>query len=146
MAVTSSATPAEASSRRADCDAIRWLATLRPATQTRAVSKAKPSLSLTLLRVTAAIRKIAAGSNSQGRGVGLWARIAGVLGKIRNVAATRHVALITIEDNATTFFPGSRGQGSHLLTMHATSRSSPSRVWPIIQETGTRTCSEGFRK
>src|SRR6202051_1026480 len=146
MALTSSATPADASSRRADGEAIRWLPTFNPATQTRAVSKAKPSLSLTLFRAIAAIRKIAAGSNSQALGVGLCGRIAGVLGKIRNAAETRHVALSTMEDSATTFFPGSRGQGSHLLLTQATSSSSPRSVWPIIHETGTRTCSEGFRK
>src|ERR1700724_3702932 len=98
MALTSSATPADASSNRADWDAIRWLMTFSPATQTSAVSKAKPSLSLTPFRATAAIRKTAAGSNSQTRGVGLCGRIAGVLGKIRNVTATRQVALITIEN------------------------------------------------
>src|SRR4029077_9439914 len=110
MALTSSAMPAEASSKRADWDAIRWLITFRPATQTRAVSKAKPSFSLTLFRDTAAIRKTTAGSNSQTRGVGLWARIGGVLGKSRKTPATMQVALITIEDSAITFFPGSRGQ------------------------------------
>src|SRR5450759_1635413 len=98
MALTSSATPAEASSKRADWDAIKWLMTFSPATQTSAVSKAKPSLSLTLSRTMAATRKTTAGSNSQTRGVGLCGRIAAVIGKIRKVAATRQVALTTIED------------------------------------------------
>src|ERR1700688_3634278 len=106
MALTSSATPAEASSKRADWDAIRWLMTFSPATQTSALSKAKPSLSLTLFKTAAAIRKTTAGSNSQTRGVGLCGRIGEVLGKIRNAAATRQVAVATIEDSATTFFPG----------------------------------------
>src|SRR5690242_12858527 len=122
MAFTSSATPAEASSKRADWDAIRWLITFRPATQTSAASKAKRSSSLTPARDTAAIRKTTAGSNSQTRGVGLCGLIGGVLGKSRNAPATKHVALTTIEDKAMRFFPGSRGHGSHLFMTQATSR------------------------
>src|SRR5579863_4661741 len=114
--------------------------TLSPATQTIAVSKAKPSFSLTLFKTTAAIRNMTAGNNSQTLGVGLCGLIRGVLGKIRKAAATRQVAVTTIEDNATTFFLGSRGHGSHLLITHATSRSRPRSVCPNIQETGTRTC------
>src|SRR6476620_2440274 len=118
----SSETPAAASSKRSDCDAIRWLMTLRPATQTRAESNAKRSSSFTLFNAEAAIRKITAGSSSHTRGVGVCARVGGVLGKIINIPVTRQVALTTIEEMATTFLPGSRGQGSHLLMTQATSR------------------------
>src|SRR5580700_6662988 len=97
--------------------------TLSPATQTIAVSKAKPSFSLTVFKTTAAIRNITAGNNSQTLGVGLCGRIRGVLGNNRYVTATMQVALNTIEDSAMRFLLGSRGHGSHLLITQATSRS-----------------------
>src|SRR4029077_10216810 len=114
MAFTNSAKPAEASSKRADWEAIKWLTTFSPATQMSAVSKAKRSSSLALFRAMAAIRKTNAGSNSQTLGVGLWGEIRG--GRTRQkMPATRQAALTRIDDNAATFFLGSRGHGNHLF-------------------------------
>ncbi len=76
------------------------------------------------------MRKTTAGSNSQTRGVGLCGRIGGVLGKIRNVPATRHVALTTIEDSADDIFSGVARPGQPFVNDACDKEKQPEKRLP----------------